>query len=220
MPRRKKLVIVSALLLAGVGAGFLFRKDKAPDDASSESSRVTGASASTSPSSSFAAAVPRLLDNVESAEQASNGDRVSAPREAERPSPAHTAPEIATSTSIEDQPLNSNARHGNDQSVLKHAPRPAESAAPDISTPTRMHRIRDGDTLPALAERFLGDRKRDQEIFEANRDVLAHPDLLPIGVDLRVPARDGHQLAVEDQGPNDMVPLERPGHQGNARGGN
>ena len=45
----------------------------------------------------------------------------------------------------------------------------------------------DGDTLTDLAELYLGSGRRYPEIFEANRDVLQHPDLLPIGARLRIP---------------------------------
>lgn len=51
----------------------------------------------------------------------------------------------------------------------------------------RKHRVVDGDTLPALAERYLGDGERWGEIFAANRDVLVDPRLLPIGVELKIP---------------------------------
>jgi nucleoid-associated protein YgaU len=50
-------------------------------------------------------------------------------------------------------------------------------------TPIR-HVIVDGDTLPDLAERYLGDRLRATEIFEQNRGVLASPDLLPLRVEI------------------------------------
>lgn len=52
-----------------------------------------------------------------------------------------------------------------------------------------VHRVKDGDTLPQLAARYLGDPHRFMEIFEANRHVLASPDLLPIGVELIIPRR-------------------------------
>ena len=42
----------------------------------------------------------------------------------------------------------------------------------------RTHKIVDGDTLPALAERYLGSAD-PHEIFAANRDVLSDPELLP-----------------------------------------
>ena len=52
-----------------------------------------------------------------------------------------------------------------------------------------MHRIVDGDTLRDLAARYLGSEDRYLEIFEANRDKLVRPDLLPLGVKIRVPAQ-------------------------------
>jgi len=53
----------------------------------------------------------------------------------------------------------------------------------------RTHKIVDGDTLPALAERYLGSADRYMEIFEANRYALPGPEVLPIGVELTIPAR-------------------------------
>ncbi len=51
----------------------------------------------------------------------------------------------------------------------------------------RRHRIVNGDSLPALAKRYLGSEHRGDEIFEANRDLLSSPDALPIGIELRIP---------------------------------
>lgn len=61
---------------------------------------------------------------------------------------------------------------------------------PQVVRPTgrgRTHRIVDGDTLEALAQRYLGSRSRAGEIYEANRDVLPSAQLLPIGAELRIP---------------------------------
>lgn len=54
-------------------------------------------------------------------------------------------------------------------------------------SPSRTHKIVDGDTLSGLAQRYLGSDARYLEIFESNREVLSTPDLLPIGVVLRIP---------------------------------
>ncbi len=51
----------------------------------------------------------------------------------------------------------------------------------------KRHRIRDGDTLRELARRYLGSEDRYLDLFEFNRDVLARPELLPIGAELRIP---------------------------------
>ncbi|MBN2476487.1 MAG: LysM peptidoglycan-binding domain-containing protein [Pirellulales bacterium] len=60
----------------------------------------------------------------------------------------------------------------------------------------RTHKIADGDTLEALAERYLGSAERSQEIYEANRDSLPSPQLLPIGAELRIPSGDGDRAII------------------------
>ena len=55
--------------------------------------------------------------------------------------------------------------------------------------PARYHRIVDGDDLHQLATQYLASPNRHLEIFEANRDKLTHPDLLPIGETLAIPPR-------------------------------
>ncbi len=49
------------------------------------------------------------------------------------------------------------------------------------------HVVTDGDTLLDLAKRYWGDASRAEELYQLNRDRLDHPDLLPIGIVLRVP---------------------------------
>ncbi len=55
--------------------------------------------------------------------------------------------------------------------------------------PAVKHKIVDGDTLSVLASRYLGDAMRSVDIFDYNRDLLASPELLPIGKDIRIPPR-------------------------------
>ncbi|HVX15803.1 MAG TPA: LysM peptidoglycan-binding domain-containing protein [Pirellulales bacterium] len=66
---------------------------------------------------------------------------------------------------------------------------PTPSTPPSNNRPTTFttHRIADGDTLSRLAQRYLGSGSRFREIFDANRDRLPSPDLLPIGVVIRIP---------------------------------
>jgi len=59
--------------------------------------------------------------------------------------------------------------------------------APVGTTSARYHRIVNGDSLPLLAGRYYGNPRLFLVLFEANRDVLASPDVLPIGVELRLP---------------------------------
>ena len=51
----------------------------------------------------------------------------------------------------------------------------------------RVHTLVDGDTLPGLAGRYLGDAQRWVEVFEANRSVLSDPAVLPLGKELKIP---------------------------------
>jgi nucleoid-associated protein YgaU len=65
-----------------------------------------------------------------------------------------------------------------------------ESIGPAPPLPPRTYRLRDGDTLEWVAQRFLGTPERASELFAANRDVLARPDLLPVGVTIKLPQRE------------------------------
>ena len=53
--------------------------------------------------------------------------------------------------------------------------------------PPRRHRIGDGDTLAALAERYLGNRDQWRSIWQANNGLLTDPNILPIGQELLIP---------------------------------
>jgi hypothetical protein len=69
---------------------------------------------------------------------------------------------------------------------------------PDLAT--RTHRVIDGESLESIAERHLGNRSRAREIFEWNRDRLADPQVLPLGVYLRIPPRWTDVSQVTPQG--------------------
>ena len=60
---------------------------------------------------------------------------------------------------------------------------------PSAEELVRTHTVVDGDTLAALAERYLGSPGRASEIYNANRLLLPSPDVLPIGVELTIPPR-------------------------------
>lgn len=49
------------------------------------------------------------------------------------------------------------------------------------------HTVEKGDTLWAIAEKALGKGNRYNEIFEANRPMLSHPDKIYPGQVLRIP---------------------------------
>ena len=70
--------------------------------------------------------------------------------------------------------------------VRKNSPALDQGAAAEGES-GRTHVVADGDSLSKLAERYLDDANLDNEIYRLNRDVLSNPDLLPIGVELRIP---------------------------------
>ncbi|MBV7410966.1 peptidoglycan-binding protein LysM [Maritimibacter sp. DP1N21-5] len=58
----------------------------------------------------------------------------------------------------------------------------------DVETETLFHTVEKGDTLWAVAQKTLGDGKRYNEIFEANKPMLKHPDKIYPGQVLRIPS--------------------------------
>jgi len=81
-------------------------------------------------------------------------------------------------------------------------------APPSLPARELTHTIVDGDTLEDLAQRYLGSADRHLEIFEANRDVLSSPSVLPIGKHLRIPSRSSRpQRTTDIRTRRPMVPI-------------
>jgi nucleoid-associated protein YgaU len=51
----------------------------------------------------------------------------------------------------------------------------------------RTYRVQSGDTLGKIAAKLYGDGSRWPEIFEANKDQIKNPDLIDVGMELRIP---------------------------------
>lgn len=92
----------------------------------------------------------------------------------------------ATGAAPLDAPITPPAMWRNEQSD-RLAPLASQTNDPEEANAYRTHIVADGDSLPRLAQRYLGDASRSEEIFEKNRDLLTHPDLLPLGVELKLP---------------------------------
>ncbi|MBC8870746.1 MAG: hypothetical protein H8E44_15090 [Planctomycetes bacterium] len=82
---------------------------------------------------------------------------------------------------------------GNTRQRKKPAQPEKVEPRPGTADKSERHRIVDGDTLPKLAQAYFGDRDRYLDIFQANRGVLSDPRLLPIGVELAIPANAREQ---------------------------
>jgi nucleoid-associated protein YgaU len=61
-----------------------------------------------------------------------------------------------------------------------------------------------------LAERYLGDADRYLEIYEANRDLLPSPEVLPIGARLKIPRRREGRAPADRGLQRPLVPVVPP----------
>ncbi len=223
MPAGKKLVVATSVIATGVCAALFFRKD---------ASQVTGWQEAFYDSPFREQVERRVAADTAWAKTTAGGQVGSAARRAPafRVPPAETAaisqqpvenlpptfqknfnPVGALLAPIEGVPI---------EEPLDDEPGWNHVAANEFSgSKPLVHRISDGDTLSKIAQRYLGGGDRYLEIFELNRDVLASPNLLPIGAVLKIPPRDASSSGVTSRDwpadrspadpPRDMVPVER-----------
>jgi len=92
----------------------------------------------------------------------------------------------------------------------------AQSAPHTSNSSSTIHRVQDGDTLPGLAQRYLGDASLWSILYQLNRDRIPSPDLLPLGTPLLIQplqAATGQSgeiplLRIKPEDASDLPPLE------------
>ncbi len=177
MDQRLRLLTAAAVLLVGLGMALFFRRPSAETDLAIPVQSDPLVLRKQPDPRTFAAGDP-----------STGGPQAApaAPQEPRRLSPTivtptnQPAPPPELPKSYPDNTQPANPRWGNSLSLMF----PETVSAP----PT--HKIIDGDTLASLAERYLGSASRAMEIYEANRSVLANPEELTIGVELKIPRAD------------------------------
>lgn len=188
MQRGAKIALASGIVLTGLVGATLFRKPPrtaAPSQA--EPPQLDRLTSCLPPDNPYGAA--RLSDQIDPVAAA---DQMPAEEsEGGRRSPASQVEIKPRSDRSKDQPANE----------LAEAPR--EPGRPSLPRRRRTHRVCDGDTLSSLADEYLGSSKRYLEIYEANRQRLASPDLLPIGAELEIPWPDEPPAKVARQTPGE-----------------
>jgi LysM repeat protein len=95
-------------------------------------------------------------------------------------------------------------------SVSAAPPGSAAGVVPSAAAPaaSQTYKVRAGDTLSGIASKFLGSSGRYLEIYEANQDRLGTPDNLHVGMELKIPPRDGAKPAPPETEPTQVA--ERP----------
>lgn len=186
MPTGRKLAVVLSVLVAGWSAALFFRKD-ASTSTSANTASASGhrdvrdvnepltRRAVTLPGQQSVAAFKTPIVATQFAPESADAPQLKTYSEAVSSPP--TA--VTRRFTLDDVPVAEDSP--NDERV-GGADWPDQPAV-------RTHKIVDGDTLSRLAQRYLGSADRYQQIYEANRDVLRSPDLLPIGKVLRLPDR-------------------------------
>ena len=173
MDQRFRLITAAAVMLLGVGLALFFRHPSAE----------TGLpiSMQTDP----------LVLRKQPDSRTFTGKEPAAAETPRRPTPTVVTPSDQPTPPPELPKSYPNSLPGNSQpastrwgtSLREMLPDPKDS--PASAPPT--HKIIDGDSLAVLAQRYLGSASRAMEIYEANRDLLAQPEILPIGAELKIP---------------------------------
>ncbi len=206
-----KIALAMLLLIGGAVGAFVFRKPvpaTSTTDAPLIADRAARANLPETPLEE-PAVEPHLVGRIDSLDAADTAPGAG-PWHADTASGDSHAGGLATDDTMpgsEDMPSSAPWR----QSQQSGVPRHRVSARSDLAEAganrplPRTHRIVDGDTLSGLAARYLGRADRFGEIYEANRDVLRSPDVLPLGALLKIPsAEEPPPIQV---GP--MVPISR-----------
>jgi nucleoid-associated protein YgaU len=174
MDRKKKIGLAVTIVAVGAIIALQFKKD--PQSVSAVQPTADPVQTAAAPSSTFS----------------------------ESNSPQATTPQTATafdgriepapgSNLAPQAPFAGNSNVGTTSSIGVRKPSDDDDAPArelvDLNAPDKTHRIIDGDTLQKLAQRYLGRADRYLELYAYNRDVLTDPDVLPIGVGIRIPSR-------------------------------
>lgn len=104
--------------------------------------------------------------------------------------PPRPVPAGAAAAAEPARPVTSAAQTGQaaaaPQAAAPAAPAPAPAQPAEDDAPV-FHTVEKGDTLSAIARKYLGDANKYHQIFEANKPMLKDPDEIYPGQVLRIP---------------------------------
>lgn len=180
MRAKPKVVLATAIVLFGVAAAFYFRRPEMPEPVetvpAAEPSPVVAKAPPAGPPQTS-----QLLGRIDPVDPTlappAPGGLLPHPNDPEMRDDSFDMPESPPWSGAASDPSSVDARMASLSSVAKNGLAPRR----------REHRVADGDTLSGLALRYLGRADRYYELYEANKHVLATPDVLPIGSVLTIP---------------------------------
>jgi nucleoid-associated protein YgaU len=172
MDQRIRLIAAAAVLLVGLGLALCFRRGAAETEMTIPAqSGALVAGKQPVPGSVAATPLPRPRPLPV------------APPEPRQPSPTVVTPSAEPAPPPE---FPKSYPGGNLAATTRWGSSMADMLPETASLPPK-HKVVDGDSLDLLARRYLGTASRAMEIYQANRNVLAQPDILPIGAVLTIP---------------------------------
>lgn len=176
-----RYMALAALIVAGVCAALPFAKTPA-----------AGVQAQAAPVESAAArlALPRIAVETDGQAVSPVPDSEVTPASWHQPTPIVLPPDGEPLPILPETPVVRATTRDAASRIYEPdftAPLDSPKATPPARQATRKHRIVDGDSLPLIALRYLGDQERASEIAELNRDVINDLRLLPVGREIVIP---------------------------------
>lgn len=200
MHRDTKIGLALAILLIGFAGALCFPRHSAVDVSALELEGADELDAAIEllPVRAYTErGTKSLLDVVELTAPAASGPAPFSPGDLQfqpgrTPEQVAIVPNPIPSTNPDTLPTNDrpDGPHGRSVSTPKSTASPAD---------VQFHVVQPGETLSAIASRYLGSAAKFPEIFEANRDVLDSPDDLKLSMKLRIPRRSDERAQMADR---------------------
>lgn len=118
-----------------------------------------------------------------------------------RPSPEKPASSVKTTPPAAPAPRRAQPQpivipnFDEEKSTSAPAPEPARSSRAVSETMATEYIVQKGDTLQKISKKHYDTYRRWNEIFEANKEILADPNKLKVGMKLRIPGGHGGAAA-------------------------
>ena len=111
--------------------------------------------------------------------------------EDETVSPSQLLPESGVEDHMTPASAEADEQAAQDSIAVESAATESEEQAPEASAPTtsggRTYTVQSGDTLWKIADEMYGKGSQYMKIFEANSELLEHPDRILPGQELTIP---------------------------------